>query len=208
VGYFLGMLGALGLIAGAYLGERPELGWASSGLLGLVSVLLGLGALRTFRAAQRRYAPRTCCACGSAMRLLDDAQDDASLEPGQRAEEQLRSFDYDVWKCTCGEQQVERNPDAGYAARCPKCGYRTERSSRHVIQAATGRRNGLAEDRHHCAHCQARRVEQVVLPRVERHSASSGHSSSGSSSSRSSSSGQGSSFGGGRSGGGGAGGSY
>jgi uncharacterized protein len=199
VGYFLGLLGALGLLGGAYFGELPALGWASSGLLGLVGGLLGLSALRTFKAAKQRYAPRACSACGSPMSLLDDAKDDAFLEPGQRVEERLRSFDYDVWKCQCGAQHVERQDDEGSAARCPSCGYQTEQcKSRRVLRSATEASSGLAEDHHHCAHCKAQRVEQVVLPRIQRSS-----SSSGSSSSRG-----GGSFGGGRSGGGGAGGSY
>jgi uncharacterized protein len=199
VGWFLGMLCALALLGAAYLAELPGLAWASTGMLGLVTGLLGLGALRTFRAAERRYAPRSCGACGSTMTLLNDAKDDAFLEPGQQVEERLRSADYFVWRCGCGGQLVERFDDEGSASKCPSCGYQTEQCKKYkVLKPATESSSGLAENHHHCAHCKAQRVEQVVLARIQRDT---------SSRSRSSSSGGGS-FGGGRSGGGGAGGSY
>jgi uncharacterized protein len=197
--WLFGLLGSLGVTLFGASSDIPDaMGWTSTGVLGLLTGLFGFGAVRTFRKARERYAPRNCGACGSAMKLLDDARDDAFLEAGQRVEERLRSYDYDVWKCSCGEKVIIRYDDEGEAAKCAKCGYRTEQSSRRVIQAATEHSTGLAEDHYHCAHCKAQRVQQVTLPRITRSSSSSSGSSSGG----------GSSFGGGRSGGGGAGGSY
>jgi len=148
-------------------------------------------------AARKRYAPRTCAACGSAMRLLTEQDDDAHLEGGQRTEERIESRDYDVWLCACGATSKAHYKGAKPATQCASCKFFTDReTSSRVIRAATTSSSGQREDFYCCAQCGKKRTVQVTLAKL---SSSSSSSSGGSSSS---------SFGGGRSGGGGAGGSY
>jgi uncharacterized protein len=201
LGSAMGALSTGMLLFAAYMAELPALVWAAIGCLASVGGLVGLGALRTWREAKRRYAPRTCATCGASLTLLSDAKDDRYLKPGQRIEERLRSTDYLVWKCACGAIHIEHYADSGSATRSVPCGYQTEQlKSERVVRPATEQSTGLSEKSYHCAHCKTQRVEKVELPRIVRQSPSREH--------RTSSSRSGGSFGGGRSGGGGAGGSY
>ncbi len=195
-------------LAAAWLTELAWVAWWGVVCLVVFGGVLVVGAWKAFAEARRRYAPRTCRACQARMELVDDDKDDRYLEEGQRVEERLRSADYFVWRCRCGERQIERHGDEGAAEKCTSCGYQTqELKSATEIKPATDVAEGLAERHYVCAHCKVQHVAKVVLPRIEATSSSGSDSSSGSSSSGGGSGGS-SSFGGGRSGGGGAGGSY
>jgi len=174
----------------AYEQERD---WTGGGwiwrLLGAIP--LGIGSLVGFR-RWRRNRRRRCPQCRTRMHRLTEAEDDARLDEGQRAEERVRSVDYDVWVCpACAHHFTLRYPRwvTGYD-KCPQCHNRTKSSKETVLERATSHGEGKARVVEQCAFC-TYTVEHVkVLPRIE--------SSSGSSS------GGGSSFGGGSSGGGGA----
>ena len=127
------------------------------------------------------------------MSRLNEAEDDASLEEGQRAEERVGSVDYDVWACpSCAYRLTLRYPKWLSAhSQCPQCLNHTKSATETVVERATVHGAGSAQVVEQCAFCNYHVEYTRVLPRVER-----------SDSSRSS--GGGSSFGGGRSGGGGA----
>jgi uncharacterized protein len=131
---------------------------------------------------------------------LDERADDAYLDKGQLAEENLSSVDYDVWVCqNCQNHEVipYKNWLRRYG-RCNNCHYRTVSHSSTIVRAATYSRSGLRQNRAYCNHCRHEEITESVIPmKVE----SDNNSSSWSSSSSSSSS---SSFGGGSSSGGGA----
>jgi len=171
--------------------------WSISTLLmSLLGALpFGLGSIVGFR-KWRRHRRRRCPACQAPMVCLAEADDDALIEKGQQAEEQIGSVDYDVWKCgACSHHFTLRYPKwiSSYA-KCPQCHYRTKSSTQTVIERATTTSSGSARVVEQCAFCSFSREYTKVLPRIQ----SSSSSSSGSSSSGSSS------FGGGSSGGGGA----
>ena len=130
------------------------------------------------------------------MTRLSEADDDALLEEGQRAEERIGSVDYDVWKCgACGHHFTLRYPKrVSRYAQCPQCHNRTKSSTEEVLNPASTISSGSSRVAETCAFCTFRREYTKVLPLIQ----SSDSSSSGSSSSG------GSSFGGGQSGGGGA----
>jgi uncharacterized protein len=158
--------------------------------------------IRNYRLVKLRKEPRVC-ACGQAMRQLSEKADNAHLEPGQSAEELIKSVDYDVWLCGCGKTQIEAYAGDKPGERCEKCGYRTDRPiKRRTLQSATTSSQGLREVTYACAHCQHQRTVEETIAAIST-SSSSDSGSSGSSSSSSSSS-----FGGGSSGGGGSGASY
>ncbi len=156
----------------------------------------------------RRRRPRRCPRCGRPMRRLDEARDDAALDPAQRIEERIRSVDYDVWTCECGETLILpfKAVFSSYH-ECPGCHHRTARITRRVVKQPTYAAKGLAQDTTSCKACPATSTREVVLPRRTPPSPTSTSSSGGGSSSGSS--GGGSSFGGsGSSSGGGGGSSY
>lgn len=205
-----------GLNATAPGGARPaqattrSSGGSSSGIPPAIPIgIAGVLALILGTIGGRRYLrnrPRVCKRCGKRMRRLDESADDAKLDRGQQLEETLKSVDYDVWACECGEQLIlpYRSIMTRYRP-CRECGRRTASSTYHIIVPATTISTGLAERRFSCQACKARWDEQIILP-VVRPPSSSGSSSGGSSGGGG---GGGSSFGGsGSTSGGGGGSSY
>jgi uncharacterized protein len=135
------------------------------------------------------------------MHRLDERQDDDALDPGQRVEERIKSVDYDVWSCECGETLVLPYK-ALFSAyhRCPACHHRTAKVTRRVVKQPSYTAKGLAQDTTTCKACGATSTKEVVLPRrtpPSTSSSSGGGSSSGSSGGGSSFGGSGSSSGGG-----------
>lgn len=181
------------------LPPEPESGnkflwWLIPGGIGsLLASLFGV-------ARWRRNRPRTCPRCGRPMTRLGEREDDAALEAGQHVEEQIKSVDYDVWECSCGERLVVpyKAIFSSYS-KCRECGRRTAKAARTVLEHATTSSSGRARDNFSCRACPATWEVMVTLPRIS--SSSSGSGSSGG--------GGGSSFGGsGSSSGGGGGSSY
>lgn len=152
--------------------------------------------------------PPKCEHCERELRMLDEQQDDAFLNAGQKTEERISSVDYQVWVCDF-DDYVLINPNAywfsGYST-CPSCSNKTVTRTTKVLQRATTNATGLQEVTKDCKHCDFHRVTEVKLPKIQK------SSSSSSSSSRSfgggSSGGGGGSFGGGHSSGGGSSGSW
>lgn len=156
-----------------------------------------------------------CETCGSAMKKLDEFDDDLCLEKGQVAEEQLHSVDYDVWECTKDKSHKKRildyeNPDST-ASKCPECEFYTLTLTKSRMEVpATRSSSGWGWRFKNCRNCNHEVKTKYTIPKIASpsssgSSSSSSSSSSGSSSSSSSSSGSSS---GGSSGGGGAGSSW
>lgn len=156
--------------------------------------------------------PKRCPRCKTKMVLLSEAQDDAHLQPSERAEEAVGSVDYKVWLCpSCGEVKKKVRGRLSSYTPCPGCSARTLQSVSQTIQAADYDNGGLVQVDESCAHCAHRRSHTYATPVLRRPtpavnrpavSSSSRPSFFSSSSSRSSSSSSGSGFGGGRSSGG------
>lgn len=142
-----------------------------------------------------REHPRDCGQCGKPTSKLNEQTEDPFLNKQQQFEEQLKSVDYDVWKCNdCGAAQVFRypNPSTSYED-CPKCStvaYYV--SSTRTIRAATESSEGLKEETKLCKFCKFKNVRTYTTPKLSSSSSDSGGGSSGGS------------WGGGSSGGGGA----
>lgn len=153
----------------------------------------------------RRRRPRPCPKCGTRMSLLGEEADDARLDAGQKAEERLKSVNWDVWVCPSCDETLRIPFKARFTtySECQQCKRRTAQSGRRTqLRAPTTTSTGLAEVRIFCGHCGHAYTTTETIARL---SSSSGSSSSGFSGG---SSGGGSSFGGGSAGGGGAGGRY
>ncbi len=170
--------------------------WMGSGL-GLL--LVGYGFLR-FR------APR-CPRCKEKMRQLDEAADDAYLEPAEKVEERIGSVDHQIWLCpACGEHKKRRGSRffSGYHT-CPECGAKTLGSTSTTLETATTYRYGLIEIHEACESCSYQNTRTRTTPMLEDTSTSTTSDAVSSSSSFDSSS---SGFSGGDSSGGGASGSW
>ena len=174
---------------------------AAGGIFGVF--LLGVGA---FAWRHRRSRPRPCPNGHGNMVRLSETEDDAALEPGQIAEEKLKSIDYDVWRCaTCNEELiVPHKAMFTSVAKCPSCKYKTLKSTSKTLQAATHSHGGRVRVTRDCANCGFHDENIKSTPRLT----SSSGSSSGFSGGGGGGGGGGSSFGGGSGGGGGAGRSY
>lgn len=184
-------------------GHTPALPFALGGL----ALAGGGGTALALRGRKRR---RMCFECTPPrlMNVLDERADDAHLDEGQRAEERVRSVDYEVLVCPgCQASKTLRHGKwfSGYG-QCSGCLYQTMTSSSTTLVEATYSHGGEVEVRESCAHCShvATHV-RFTAQLVESSSSSSSDSSSSSSSSYSSSD---SGFSGGSSDGGGAGSSW
>lgn len=166
------------------------------------AVTATLGALWHHWRKYRRYGPRGCSKCGTALERLGEQQDDEHLDAAQKLEEKIGSVDYDVWFCpACLHNYTERYISyfSGYGD-CQACQSRTfKEGPQQTIQAATTYSTGVARIEGRCVRCNKKSVRTVILPKI---SQSSGSSGSGFSSGGGG--GGGSSFGGGSSSGGGA----
>ncbi|KQB99082.1 YgcG family protein [Pedobacter sp. Hv1] len=131
------------------------------------------------------------------------------LSKGQREEEIIKAYDYDIWESPDhSEHIIKAWPAEAYRSftECPKCNFRTySLNKQETIKAATYSAAGQAKLVNECCNCKHVEFIKWVTLAMLVESSSSSSSSSGGSSSSSSSSG---SFGGGSSSGGGAGGSW
>ncbi|MEW6432857.1 MAG: TPM domain-containing protein [Myxococcota bacterium] len=178
---------------------------------GAVTVTFGaflLGGVWALRRWLRRR-PRDCEACGRPRQLLGEAEDDAHLSAGQKAEERVGSVDYDVWWCGSCRDALVLDYSSWFSShsRCPRCRNRTRSSRTTTVQRATEYSGGLERIDESCAHCSYTNSYTRTTARLQRTKTSSSSWSSSSWSSSSSPSSP-SSFGGGRSSGGGSSGSW
>lgn len=141
-----------------------------------------------------RTMPRPCKNCGQKMTRLDEQADDAFLGQSQVFEENLKSVDYDVWKCeACGSKKVEAYPNRfSKYDPCPQCGTTAFHtlSTRTLVHATTSS-SGTREVVKGCTFCNHQKTHTETIPRIVSSSSSGGRGGGGS-------------FGGGSSGGGGA----
>ena len=180
-------------------------------LLGVLAMLAFFGIVRGI-GHYLRFRPRLCPKGHGKMRLLSEEEDDTEIAEGGRFEEQIKSVNYDVWRCQavgCAERLVipRKNWLSGYSD-CPNCHRRALTSSTVTLVAATQMSTGLEETTTTCAFCKSSRATRHVTPVLPSPPPPSSPSSS-SSFGGSSSGGSGSSFGGsGSTAGGGGGSSY
>ncbi|BCW94817.1 MAG: TPM domain-containing protein [Fimbriimonadales bacterium] len=134
-------------------------------------LLLGGGALGLLAYALRERPPK-CPTCQQRMRLLDEQADDAYLNELQRAEEQLGSVNYLVWRCdACDTLEIFRKVALLNAYnRCPKCDGMTVRETARVVRAPTYTRTGLELILRQCKNprCNFSEERERILPKRER----------------------------------------
>jgi len=112
-----------------------------------------------------RYKPRISPKTGKAMKLLSEEEEDAYLDEGMQAEENLFSMDYDVWKDEeSGFIKIEKYSGHLHAIQCPECNYQTFKVVREeIIKAPTSTEEGELLKHYQCGYCGHKARKTVML---------------------------------------------
>lgn len=106
------------------------------------------------RLRELRYKPRIS-PDGRTMKLLAEEEEDAYLDEGMQAEENVFSVDYDVWKDeVSGYTKVEKYSGHLHAIQCPECNYQTLKVvQEEIIQTPTASEDGQLDKHFKCGYC-------------------------------------------------------
>jgi len=112
-----------------------------------------------------RYKPRVSPKTGKAMKLLSEEEEDAYLDEGMQAEENLFSTDYDVWKDEeTGYIKIEKYAGHLHALQCPECNYQTFKVVREeIIKQPTATEEGELLKHYQCGYCGHKARKTVSL---------------------------------------------
>ena len=112
-----------------------------------------------------RYKPRISPKTGKPMKLLSEEEEDAYLDEGMQAEENVFSVDYDVWKDEeTGFIKIEKYSGHLHAIQCPECNYQTFKVTREeVAKAPTPAEDGELVKHYTCSYCGHKGKKSVHL---------------------------------------------
>ncbi|MAJ52319.1 MAG: hypothetical protein CMB82_12020 [Flammeovirgaceae bacterium] len=117
------------------------------------------------RLEKLRYTPRINPTTGNKMKLLSEEEEDAYLDEGQQAEENVFSVDYDVWiDEETGYTHIEKYKGHLNAHECDNCGFRTLRLvQEEVVEEATEYWDGSVNQEFSCSYCGRVKRKTVAL---------------------------------------------
>lgn len=123
-----------------------------------------------------RYTPRINPENGNEMKLLSEAEEDAYLDEGMQAEENVFSVDYDVWiDESTGYTKIEKYKGHLSALECDRCGFQTLRLQKEeIIKEATDHSDGELLKEFKCSYCNRIKRKNVVLTQKFKDSADAG----------------------------------
>jgi hypothetical protein len=112
-----------------------------------------------------RYKPRISPKTGKAMKLLSEDEEDAYLDEGMQAEENVFSIDYDVWKDEeSGYVKIEKYSGHLHALQCPECNYQTFKVVREeILKAPSPGIEGELLKHFQCGYCGFKAKKTVIL---------------------------------------------
>lgn len=112
-----------------------------------------------------RYKPRISPKTGKAMKLLSEEEEDAYLDEGMQAEENVFSTDYDVWKDEeTGYVKIEKYAGHLHALQCPECNYQTFKVVREeIIKPPSPTEEGELVKHFQCSYCGYKAKKTVTL---------------------------------------------
>ena len=112
-----------------------------------------------------RYMPRISPKTGKAMKLLSEEEEDAYLDEGMQAEENVFSVDYDVWKDEeTGYIQIEKYAGHLHALQCPECNYQTFKVVKEeIVKQPTELETGEIIKHYQCGYCGYKAKKSVIL---------------------------------------------
>lgn len=112
-----------------------------------------------------RYKPRISPKTGKPMKLLSEEEEDAFLDEGMQAEENVFSIDYDVWKDEeTGYVKIEKYSGHLHALQCPECNYQTFKVIREeILKLPTQTDEGELLKHYQCGYCGYKAKKSVTL---------------------------------------------
>lgn len=112
-----------------------------------------------------RYTPRVNPENGRKMKLLSEAEEDAYLDEGMQAEENVFSVDYDVWiDPSSGYTKIEKYKGHLNALECDRCHFQTLRLvQEEVVKEATDTEDGELFKEFKCSYCNRIKRKTVIL---------------------------------------------
>jgi hypothetical protein len=112
-----------------------------------------------------RYRPRISPKTGKAMKLLSEDEEDAYLDEGMQAEENVFSIDYDVWKdLETGYVKIEKYSGHLHAIQCPECNYQTFKIVKEeIIRHPAPNEEGELMKHYQCGYCGYKAKKNVTL---------------------------------------------
>jgi|SRR5690606_30347077 hypothetical protein len=112
-----------------------------------------------------RYKPRISPKTGKPMKLLSEDEEDAYLDEGMQAEENVFSVDYDVWKdMETGYVKIEKYAGHLHAIQCPECNYQTFKIVKEeIVRQPTATEEGELNKHYQCGYCGYKAKKTVSL---------------------------------------------
>jgi DNA-directed RNA polymerase subunit RPC12/RpoP len=141
-------------------------------MMGLIVALIIQNLLRFYypffvekRLKVLRYKPRISPKTGKPMKLLSEEEEDAYLDEGMQAEENVFSVDYDVWKDEeTGYIKIEKYAGHLHAIQCPECNYQTFKVVKEeIIKQPTATEEGELLKHYQCSYCGYKAKKTVHL---------------------------------------------
>jgi len=141
-------------------------------MMGLIVALIVQNLLRFYypffvekRLKLLRYKPRISPKTGKPMKLLSEEEEDAYLDEGMQAEENVFSVDYDVWKDEeTGYIKIEKYAGHLHAIQCPECNYQTFKVVKEeIIKQPTATEEGELLKHYQCSYCGYKAKKTVHL---------------------------------------------
>ncbi|MCS6973215.1 MAG: hypothetical protein N2044_06125 [Cyclobacteriaceae bacterium] len=140
--------------------------------MGLIAALIIQNLLKFYypffiekRLKALRYRPRISPKTGKPMKLLSEEEEDAYLDEGMQAEENVFSVDYDVWKDEeTGYIKIEKYAGHLHALECPECNYQTFKVVREeILKQPTPTEEGELLKHYQCSYCGYKAKKTVTL---------------------------------------------
>ncbi|MCP4460176.1 MAG: hypothetical protein GY816_19455 [Cytophagales bacterium] len=112
-----------------------------------------------------RYTPRTNPKTGNRMKLLSEEDEDAYLDEGMQAEENVFSVDYDVWiDERSGDTIIEKYAGHLTALECDRCGFQTLKLEKEeIVKEVTETEDGELLKEYKCSYCKRVKRNSVIL---------------------------------------------
>lgn len=112
-----------------------------------------------------RYEPRVNPKTGNKMKLLSEEEEDAYLDEGMQAEEDVFSVDYDVWiDVDTGDTHIEKYEGRLHAMECDRCGFQTLRLEKEEItKEVSDHEDGELIKHYKCTYCKRIKRKTVKL---------------------------------------------
>lgn len=123
-----------------------------------------------------RYTPRINPKTGNKMKLLSEEEEDAYLDEGKQAEENVFSVDYDVWiEEETGDTVIEKYEGHLTALECDRCGFMTLKLQKEeVTKEVSGTEDGELLKEYKCGYCNRIKRKTVILSHTIRQDISAG----------------------------------